>query len=199
MSNEKWYLLAHGREFTDTTKALNRAIEKPFVKIGVSARVFDRMREDTKCACGCDFGKLKLILREPVAYPKKVETFVHIELSDFNFLHAPPANIDSSTKRATNHDAAKKRTTKKMIRHKEWFDVSPTIASQSVMRWVTFFNAAYTPEGQPRNSWGTHLRKLYGPSVAEEEGFSEGDDALSHKSRNDRLQKWLDKGLDQGL
>lgn len=158
---------------------------KKLSKIGIATKPLARIKQVSRCGCGCDFGDLQFTKLYPVAHPKKVEDLAHAELRDFNFLH------EKLTK--AGHPYKVPRT----IQHREWFNVEPDEAEKTVKRWVNFFEEAYNPEGCILDAWSRHTRSLPEATAGEKKAFEQGNYKKCHQLRNKRFDLWLREGVEK--
>lgn len=149
------------------------------IKVGVSVNPNDRIKQLHKCTCGCDFGDIGELKSFTVTFPKKVESLVKVELFNFNCQRV--THVESNVK---------------VMGHTEWFWVSSAVAEESIVRWTTFVNMAYTPEGDIKDVWGRHVRvNLPDASEEEKKAFLDvGDHDKHHRLRRHRLDTWLNEG-----
>lgn len=155
------------------------------IKIGVTIKPGDeRLKEITKCKCGCKFGDVYEVQSYPVPalQYKKVEDLCHAELANFNCTNVKYTG-----------EAVKVST------HQEWFWVPPAVAQKSVERWQSFVKAAYTPVGTLTELWSERVGEFLQKGTPQEEkaaferGLKSHDFAEYHMLRNQRLDDWLKK------
>lgn len=159
------------------------------VKIGISGNPTKRRGQIRKCrtpGCGgtCRFGKLNEFASFNVAAPfhRRAELLCHKELDNFNCLHL---NLDGIEPEII------------VNRHREWFLVSTDVATKSVKRWVDFVNAAYNPDGRINDFWSEHIGSMPDPLDEERTSLENKQVDVHHELRHNRLQMWLDEGLEK--
>ena len=141
----------------------------PLVKIGVAVNVPSRINHLIRV---CRISELEQVPDDQAfAHPfyKKTEKLAHVEL----------ANFQRDLKCAGCKSI-----------HKEWFDVAPEVALQVVQRWRKFLeNVPYTTSGVLKSPWTDLLERSEMPFLPKEELN------VDHNSRNERWEKWVDKGI----
>jgi GMP synthase PP-ATPase subunit len=81
------------------------------------------------------------------------------------------------------------------IAHREFFEVCPEVALQSVERWKRFVDyAAYIAQGTLDPDWAQRVERIPAPSREEIKAIST-DVAKHHQMRNQRYNRWLDYAI----
>ena len=139
-------------------------------KVGITAQPsISRKKQVSRCW----EEDLRLYRSRDVMFNKKVETFVHRELSHFNI---------------------KKKCAVCGKEHQEWFEVEPEIAWQAVQRWsIVVENAYLEREGSIKELWSKKLKEtLKLPSFMEME-TAQSDPKEHHRIRHERYQNWINE------
>jgi hypothetical protein len=120
-----------------------------------------------------------------VEHPERVTRLVHLELLNFG------AKIPCHRQHGAGREAVEQE-------HREWFDVSESVAVESVQVWRDFADHAYTSEGILKENWANWIAMLAKPGSIEidllEQGLGDDDgiDAkLHHLLRSGRYRTWI--------
>jgi hypothetical protein len=120
-------------------------------------------------------------------YPERVTKLVQLELENFQ------AKI--SCLHRHHYEEVEQE-------HRQWFDVSESVAIKSVQLWCDFVDQAYTSEGALTEHWESMMTSLPKPCFEEnlslETGRVPGYEiyiSKHHALRNTRYRKWVQEGL----
>ncbi|KAL2073076.1 hypothetical protein VTL71DRAFT_10400 [Oculimacula yallundae] len=120
-------------------------------------------------------------------FPSQVTKLVHLELQNFRI----QLNCENQ-----HHPRCDGRLVQS--EHQEWFDVTSTVAMQSVFLWCKVANLAYTTDGKVKPGWAEKLTLLPKPSSVETsllQAINDGGTVLDiesyHHERRKRYEGWL--------
>jgi hypothetical protein len=146
---------------------------KIIVKIGIAKDVEQRLQQLSKGCCSTKLGKMEEYIRIEVKLRHRVEALVHKELQGFK---SEVEWCDSD--------------------HREFFNVPPEVALESIDRWKHFVDyGAYTSGGTVDNFWAERVDRLPRPSREELDAF-QTDETKHHRLRHERYQQWLQRSID---
>lgn len=166
-----------------------KSLDRKLVKIGKATDISVR-KQQIQAGCQLQDFDLAKVHSIYAKYPERVAKLARLELQNFQF----NISCQNHHRHGDNSEAIEKE-------HREWFDVTESVAVESVQVWRDFVDQAYTSEGTIKDKWAKRLT-LLSKTTSDEMFFLEQalkDDNtfniwVHHQTRTRRYKKWVTDG-----